>query len=324
MKINLIKKKLDLKVNWKLSRNETLFKENFFIHILDGNNEFLGEIAPNIRYGETSDVIIENFNRVKDLKLNLTLLESIWKEGEFCHSFKFGLESAMVHFEAFKQGKTVASFLGLQSEIKSIPTSFSVPIMEESELGEYLSNISRFPFIKIKVSQDNAISFVKNIAKYTQAPLRVDGNEGWTDFDSYKRFEKECSKLNIQFIEQPFKSVNKDFYLELQKDSHFEIMADESIEDSADFQEISKMFNSVNIKLMKTGGYLNAIKLLEEAKRHNLKTMIGCMIETSVGISSAINISSLGDYFDLDGSLLLKNDPYNFITESNGYLSKKS
>jgi len=256
--------------------------------------------------------------------LSLRSLNETWNINSFCHSFKFGVESALVHYEAFKANKSVSEFLEIDQSLGLIPTSFSVPIMDEKNLEEYLSNLSRFPFIKIKVNQDNAISFVKNIARYTNSPLRVDGNEAWETLSKYKEFEKKCCDLNIQFIEQPFKAKAVDLYKELKKDSLFEIMADESIEDSADFSEIAKQFDSVNIKLMKTGGYYNAIRLLKEAKKYNLKTMIGCMIETSVGISSAMNLSSLGDYFDLDGSLLLKNDPYDLIFESNGFLTLKN
>ena len=76
-----------------------------------------------------------------------------------------------------------------------------------------------------------------------------------------------------------------------------------------------------NIKLQKCAGMNNAIKLIKEARKYNLKVMLGCMIETSLGISHALRMASLCDYIDLDGSLLLKNDPYNFILEKNGYLN---
>ena len=318
MKIELIEKKLELKVNWKLSRNETTVKNNFFIVI---ENKYIGEIAPNIRYGETTVVIQSNFNLLLKENIKLSNLKEIWSRGDYCHSFKFGVESALVAFEASKKNQSVSEFLNLDEPLKEIPTSFSIPIMEEHLLKNYINEIKRFPFIKVKVNKNNAISFVKAIAKYTDRPLRIDGNEAWNSLEDYLIFENEVFDLNIEFIEQPFHAKNIDDYIKLKPISRFLIMGDESIEDDADFESLSLQFHAVNIKLMKASGYYNAIKLLKEAKKHHLKTMIGCMIETSVGISCAIQLSSLGDYFDLDGSLLLKSDPYNKIFESLGKLS---
>lgn len=322
MNFSLDKIKLDLKVNWKLSRNETLFKENYIFKIHHPTGEYIGEVAPNIRYGETSDKIESDFQKfLEDFKKNSDIYSFLYSK-DYSHSFQFAVESAFTHLNAHLEAKSIEKFLGL-NESHSVDTSFSVPIMDESLLQDYLKNLSRFKYIKIKVNQENAIDFVKQIAKYTNASLRVDANEGFSDFDSYKRFEKEISNYNIQFVEQPFKSSMVDEYIKLKKESQFEIMADESIEQNVDFDELSKQFHSINVKLMKAGGFKKAISLLQEARRRNMKTMIGCMIETSLGIGCALRLTSLGDYFDLDGSLLIKKDPFNFIEESNGSLSIK-
>ncbi len=323
MQISIESKRLDLKVNWKLSRNETLFKENFFIKITDGSFYGLGEIAPNIRYNETKEKILEDFEHFQKLNPNFDNILELLKIKDFSHSFKFGVESAFIHLKSKKGKKSVSVFLGLTAP-KPIETSYSIPIMDESLLDDYIKNIERFKYIKIKINKDNALSFVKQIASKTAAPLRVDGNEAWDSLDEYLEFEEKIKDLNIQFIEQPFASTMVDEYISLKKISRFEIMADESIESNVDMELIAKQFHSVNIKLMKASGYINAIRLLNEAKACGLKTMIGCMIETSLGISSAIHLSSLCDYFDLDGSLLLKNDPYDFISESRGVLSLNS
>ncbi len=319
MKISLSKKELELKVNWKLSRNETLKKENYFISIEDQGHTGIGEIAPNIRYGETPEVIESNFKTIENLKVDLDNFSELVQGLDLCHSFLFGFESALNHLVAKVENKPIHQHLNLSAPVE-IATSYSVPIMEESELESYLNKIERFHYIKVKVSRHNAKSFVYAIAALTNKPLRIDGNEAWDSLDEYLEFEESVKNINIQFIEQPLKSSMVEDYIKLKAVSKFKIMADESIESDVDMELIAKQFHSVNIKLMKASGYNNAIKLLKEAKAFGLKTMIGCMIETSLGISSAINISSLGDYFDLDGSLLLKNDPYNLIIEQKGLL----
>ena len=320
MNFELKKIKLDLKVNWKLSRNETLFKENFIFKIVVGEKEFLGEVAPNIRYQETPEKIQADFDQFQKDFIEEADISSFLYSKNYSHSFQFAVESAFVHMQAADANVSVSDCLGLERPI-SVDTSYSVPIMDENLLADYLKDLNRFKYIKIKVNADNATEFVKEISKHTQAKLRVDGNEAWSDYDRYKKFEESIKDCNIQFIEQPFKSTMVDEYIRLKPDSLFEIMADESIEQTVDFDSLQKQFHSINVKLMKAGGYYKAIVLLTEARSRGLKTMLGCMIETSLGISCALHLSSLGNYFDLDGSMLIKKDPFNFIKESNGTLS---
>jgi L-Ala-D/L-Glu epimerase len=321
MHFSLEKIQLDLKVNWKLSRNETLFKENYILKIHIDDKVFLGEVAPNVRYHENQQRIIENFETLNNLYSNgQTIPEILTNDHHFAHSFQFALNSAYTQYLAHLKGQNLWQYFNLDKP-KPIATSYSVPIMQEEQLGSYLATLSRFKYIKIKVNQENAISFVKSIAAKTSAPLRIDGNEAWSDFDQYKKFEESVKDCHIQFIEQPFKASMIDDYIQLKKKSHFEIMADESIEQKVDFELIQKQFHSINVKLMKAGGLDHAINLLVTARQYGLKTMLGCMIETSLGISQAIYLSSLADYYDLDGSLLIKNDPFNLIHEKDGYLS---
>ena len=183
--------------------------------------------------------------------------------------------------------------------------------------------MKEFSYIKVKVNKENSISFVKKIASCTNKPLRVDGNEAWNSLEDYLIFEDAIKDINIEFIEQPFKASMIETYKSLKPISRFQIMADESIETNVDMESIASQFHSVNIKLMKASSYKNTISLLTEAKSYGLKTMIGCMIESSLGISCALQLTSLGDYFDLDGSLLLKNDPYKMIHLEDGSLSLK-
>lgn len=320
MKFSLSPIRLDLIVNWKLSRNESAHKVNFIFKIIEGDYEFCSEIAPNIRYGETQEKIEKDFEYFIQAYNSSADLNELLYGHDFCHSFQFAVESAFTHKKAFDNNQSVWDYLGLKKE-NDLFTSFSVPIMDEYNLVQYLKKLKHFKFIKIKVNQDNASDFVSFIAKNTSAALRIDANEGWSDLDSYKRFEKEVVKYNIQFIEQPFSASMVDDYIALKKDSEFEIMADESIEQNIDWDLLQKQFHSVNIKLMKAGGYQKAISLAQNAKKRGMKTMIGCMIETGLGISCAMNIASLFDYFDLDGSLLIKNDPFSLVEQRDGMLN---
>jgi L-alanine-DL-glutamate epimerase-like enolase superfamily enzyme len=112
--------------------------------------------------------------------------------------------------------------------------------------------------------------------------------------------------------------INESIYLK--KHFPFTLFADESVTDKADFSQLKLMFDGINVKLMKAGGYFNALQLLKGAKANKLKTMIGCMVETTLGISSGMHLCSLADYADLDSFLVVKNEPFGLLKEEDGVL----
>jgi len=320
MKLSLEKRHLDLKVNWKLSRNQTTFKENFILTLKSPLGDLLSEVAPNIRYGETPQKIEEQFQswpyeNVNDLK---SLQETLDIKPLF-HSLRFALESVFLKYFALHEKKSLSDFLGLPP-IKVVETSFSMPIIPIAEIKDYLAPLSRFKSLKIKVNAETGMEMLQEIKKYTDVKLRVDGNEAWSDFDAFMGFQESLHGMNIELIEQPFPSSMTDEYKELKKKTPYVLLADESIEDVGDFSELSKQFHAINVKLMKTGSLLKARDLLFEAKKQGMKSMIGCMIETSVGISYGMLFSGMADYIDLDGFLLVKDEPFKYVTESNGCL----
>lgn len=310
MRFSFLSLKLDLAVNWKISRNSSLYKENFFFQIHHETNIFKGEIAPNIRYGEEIDKVrlaLEKLCANKDL----ASLKRYLAENKVFNSIRCGVEQALIGFKAFSEQKSIHQFLGIQ--LASCSTSFSIPIMEEKELAEYLYKHSSYDSYKIKIDRNNGVSFVKAISKLTNRPLRIDANESFLNAEDFLLFYKEIENLNIEFIEQPMPSSLFEQYIKLKPFVHHPLVADESIEDVADFNELKKGFDVINIKLMKTGGVLKALSLITEARKAGLDIMIGCMIETSLGISYAMNLVSFARFVDLDGALLLKEDPYKHL-----------
>lgn len=298
---------LPLKVNWKLSRNQTTFKENFIVH----HGGFRSEIAPNIRYGETPESIQDQFDN-----WNGSL------DSDLFHSLRFGLESVMLAKDAADKKQTLSEYLGLLPP-KPVATSFSMPIIPVNEIEEYLKPLKRFNSLKIKVNAESAIDMLKEIKKHTNAKLRIDGNEAWNDFDEFLRFEETLKGMNVELIEQPFPSSMGEIYRELKKRSSYKLLADESIEDVGDFTELSKQFHAVNIKLMKTGSLIKARDFIQSAHKHGLEVMMGCMIETTIGISYGMLFSSMVKYVDLDGFLLIKDEPFKLVSERDGVLTSK-
>jgi L-Ala-D/L-Glu epimerase len=303
MYYELKKIKLALKQTWKISRNESLFKTNYIL----SKNGIASEIAPNTRYKETAERIEKEF---LELNQKPEILDEQW-----CQSFKNAVNNI-----ALKEQGDIFSQLKL-ANLPKILTSFSIPIMDEKEVKDYLDLNNQFQIYKLKVCNESALGLLKEVTRHTAKPIRIDANEGFHSLEEYLHFEEQIKDFNIEFIEQPFSHTMIEEYKKLKPISRFEIIADESLINDFNGELFSKMFHGINVKLMKAGGITTAAMLLRKAKQLGLKTMIGCMIETSLGISEAYVLASLCDYCDLDGALLIKNDPYqNLFTLEDGFL----
>ena len=315
---------LPLKFTWNISRNSSDIKHNFIIEVKNGSLRAHGEVAFNTRYGESREIILEKFEEFKaaapqdfnGVESLISFLESM----ELPQSLKFGIESSFLHYISILSGKSVAQLMGT-NVISSVKTSFSIPIMEVGKVEAFINenNLKRFSFLKVKVNRDNAHDFCQEILKLTNVPLRIDANESFTSAAETLKFLETFSNIDrLEFLEQPLHSSLHEEALELKKYSKVFLMADESVTKEDINEYYPQRFHGINVKLMKAGGYMRAIKQLRQAKILGLKTMLGCMVETSLGISSALNISGGVDFFDLDGCLLIKEDPYKLISEENG------
>lgn len=315
---------LPLKFTWNISRNSSDIKKNFIIKVKNGSIEALGEVAFNVRYGESRDLIIEKFEEFKThAPQDFNGVESLvayLETTDLPQSLKFGIESAFVHYVAILSGKTVSQLMGC-NVVSSVKTSFSIPIMEIGKIESFIkeNDLHRFSVLKVKVNREIAHDFCSEVLRLTKVPLRVDANESFESAEETLKFLEKFSEINrLEFLEQPLPSGLHDEALELKKNAKVMLMADESVTKESINEYHAERFHAVNIKVMKSGGYLKAIKQLRQAKVLGLKTMLGCMVETSLGISSALNISGGVDYFDLDGCLLIKDDPYKIVSEQNG------
>jgi len=323
------KKILELKYTWKISRNASDSKTNLFVHVSDGIHSGTGEVAPNTRYNESPEQAEKefgNFLLAAPGKIQSTgELDEFLREVPVSHALRFGIESAYIHYWCAQRKISVHEFLGIEA-VTSVPISFSIPIMEIGKMKTFYAenNLQRFRFIKIKVNADEMTDAVSYLSAFCHQPLMVDANEAFQDVESCIRTLEKIRKMRIEFIEQPMPASRKEESAYLKKYSPFLLFADESVTDGADFSELKKMFGGINVKLMKAGGYLNAVRLLKGAKANGMKTMIGCMVETTLAISSGLNVSSLADYADLDSFLVVKNEPFGLVKEEEGILSANS
>jgi L-alanine-DL-glutamate epimerase-like enolase superfamily enzyme len=319
---------LELKYTWKISRNSSDEKTNLIVEVSDGDFIGAGEAAPNIRYKELPENLVTQFELFLSHKPEE--INSPGQLTDFLNGFpvsnalRFAIESAFMHFHVSKEKKDIHEFLEVK-EPASISTSYSIPIMEIGAMKDFYNqnHLERFPFIKIKINTESGYDAIDHLGKFCQQPLIVDANEAYKDVETCIRFLEKIKKKKIEFIEQPMPASLVEESVYLKKYSPFKLFADESITHDADFLLLKKMFDGINMKLMKAGGYFNGIDLLKEARKNNMQTMIGCMVETTLGISSAMHLCSLADYVDLDSFLLIKNEPYKLAKERNGSLYLK-
>jgi L-alanine-DL-glutamate epimerase-like enolase superfamily enzyme len=151
----------------------------------------------------------------------------------------------------------------------------------------------------------------------------VDANEGWkTKEEALEKIQWLASDGHVEYLEQPMPQATpvRDLVW-LKERSPLPLLADESYHSAKDIDHCAECFHGVNVKLVKTGGVSAGFAALSAARAKGLKTMIGCMIETSVLISAAAHLAELCDYLDVDGNLLTTNDPYSGVTAKGGVLS---
>lgn len=315
---------LPLKAKWAISRSAKREMQTFIVKVNDGDFEGMGEVSFSAHYGETRELIIKSFDHFKsNINPLINSVEDLivfLRSEEYPTSFRFGVESAFIQYLSLLSETPVHELLNTR-EVKSINTSFSVPIMEVGKVKEFIEhhNLNRFKSLKVKVDADNGYDLIKEVEKNFGGNIRIDANEDFPDADFTMGFvERLGASCPIEFLEQPMKASDHEGYKYLKDLSEVDIMADESLIDGDVTEFHAERFHAINVKLMKAGSYLTALKQLRLAKEFGMKTMIGCMIETSLGISSALNIAHGVDYYDLDGSLFLEKDPFGLIEEEKG------
>ncbi|TGE08112.1 dipeptide epimerase [Hymenobacter fodinae] len=323
---------LPLRYTWKIARNASTSKTNLLLKVQDtaATAAGWGEAAPNIRYGETPEGLQEEFAQLQAAGLGqcntLEELTDFLTAHAPAHALRFALESAFVHREAVLAGHPVAQWLGLSQPAPAVPTAVTLPIMEPGAVAGFLQQqgYQRFPLLKVKVNREGAVELLREVTRLLPDHLLIiDGNEAWTDADSLRQSWEQIRALpglRVRLLEQPLPAACAEDYRALKGQLGCPVFADESVTDEADFAEIARQFDGVNMKLMKAGGYLNGLRILRETRIHGLETMVGCMVETSLGIWSALQVSTLADVCDLDGFLVVQEEPFGLVAEEQGYL----
>jgi L-Ala-D/L-Glu epimerase len=201
----------------------------------------------------------------------------------------------------------VYQLLGLTRQLP--PTDFTIGIDEPAVVAERAKRAADFPALKIKVGGPSDLATLRAVREVYGGPIRVDANTAWSRADA-EALLPELSDLGVELIEQPFPARAYRDLAWLQERSPLPIVADESCVLPEDLDALVGVVAGVNVKLAKCGGIGPARDMLERARELGFRTFLGCMEETSVGIAASAVVASLADWVDLDGNLLLADDPF--------------
>ena len=288
----------------------------------------LGETAPSSRYGENVDTVRAFLARVDAARLSfadvpgsMAYLDSL-SPGDF--AAKCALNTALLDGAGRRAGRLIHELLGVGFTEGRHRSSFSIGLDAPEVIRDKVAEAARFPILKLKLGGGTDR---ENLAALRAAapdkPVRVDANEAWkTKEEALPELDWLAGDGRIEFVEQPMPAATPAADLRwLKERSPLPLMADESYRFAADLPAVRDGFHAVNVKLVKCGGISAGLEALRAARAAGLKTMLGCMIETSVLITAAAHLAELTDFLDLDGALLTTNDPYRGAVGEGGRVS---
>jgi len=300
---------LNLRTPFRIAHGVSEQRHNVAVHTGDG----LGEAAAVAYYGETQPKIMAYLAAVAD-----RIGDDPFALEDTLNALPPGSQAARAAIDLAlhdRWGKTLGQPLyrlfGLTPDRLPL-TSFTIA-MDEPEVMAERAKASGLPIIKIKLGGADDEAMVRAIRSATTAKLRVDANAGWTREQAAELIPR-LAQYDLEFVEQPLPVGDIEGLRWLRSlKLGAPIFADEPIKTARDVVVHAGAIDGVVIKLMKTGGLREALRAIAVARAHDLQIMISCMVESSIGVTAAAHIASLCDYADLDGPLLIANDPYHGV-----------
>lgn len=313
MKISWEPITLELKTTFRVAHGASDQRHNVLAFLDDG----VGEAAAVPYYGETQEGIIAYLKSVPDLGDDLFDMDNVLaRRPAGSRAARSAIDEALHDLWGKKLGQPLYKLFGLNPQ--KIPlTSFTIGMDEPSVMAEQ-AKASGHPILKIKLGGEEDEARVKAIRGATNSKLRVDANAGWSREQALSLIPR-LAEYDLEFIEQPLAVDDVDGYFWLKDELRAQridipIFADETAKNSHDVAKLAGAIDGVVVKTMKSEGIREALRMIHAARAHDMRIMLSCMVESSVGVTAATHLAPLCDYADLDGPLLIKNDPYRGVT----------
>ena len=281
---------------------------NVFVIVRRGDLAGVGEANPDPRSGETAESVADQLHDVDLDQLRDTFdLEGVGKLLE-PGSARCALDIALHDFAGKAAGVSIAALLGCAG--RGLPqTSVTVPIGDRDAMTGRARELRAFPILKIKVGFDGDVDTVRAVREVYGGVIRIDANEGW-DVEQATARLAELEELDIELCEQPVAAADIEGLAEVASKTAIPVLADEAVRTAADVARLSGRVDGVNLKLRKAGGIRETVKAIAVARAHAMKVMLGCDLSSGIGATAEAHVAALVDIADIDGPLLLAEDPW--------------
>lgn len=323
MKLDVQSFDITLTTPFRISRHVQYTAANVLARITHEGVTGIGEAAPSEHYGENRGTVLAALALLAgELGEDPFAIEDISKRINHVirlnPSAKAALDMALYDLVGKLLNVPVYKLLGLNAAATPL-TSFTIGIDTPENMARKALAARDYPILKIKVGTKDDVANLRAIREVSNAVIRVDANTAWTPKEAVRAIN-ELAEFNIEFVEQPVAPHDLAGLKYVREHTSLPIITDESSITVEDIPRVAECTDGINIKLMKCGGLNHALKMIHVARAHNLKVMIGCMIESSLAITAAAHLTPLIDYADLDGHLLVDDDPYVGVRVEQGKL----
>jgi L-alanine-DL-glutamate epimerase-like enolase superfamily enzyme len=302
---------LKLRHTFRIAHGARDEQPTVIVALRDGELQGLGEATATKYYGLSVGQMVVTLERLRR-QIEQTPLETPEQYWEALYPYlkdhpfeQCALDVAAHDLFGHKKGLPLYQLWGLHTD--RLPLSnYTIGI---GPIEEMIARIEEMPWpvYKIKLGTDHDMEILRALRKHTQAFFRIDANTAWTAEQTLE-YAPELLDLGVEFIEQPLKPEDLEGQRRLFESCPLPVIADESCQREADVARCKGLFHGINIKLMKCGGLTPAKRMIAQARDMGMKVMVGCMTESTVGISAIAHLLPLLDYVDMDGPLLLKED----------------
>jgi len=326
MHISLHRHSLRLRTAFTIARNSTTVRKTTIVELHDGNGTTgYGEVSDNQYYTQAHpdevsrrlaalQAVLAKADPDKPTQLHAQILGLNDWQGEHANPFALSaLDMAAHDLAARRTGKPLYEYWGYSWAQHSIPVSNYTLSIDSPEAVLAQAQANPWPSYKVKLGGQYDLETIELLRKALSADTRlcVDANAGWEFSEAVDKVAR-LGKLNVAFIEQP---MARGAYTETARlraslsKGHPPLIADEDCQVEADVARCAEAYDAINIKLSKCGGPTAALRMVEQARSLGLGVMFGCMIESSFSIGVLRHFSPVADFIDLDGALLVANDP---------------
>lgn len=310
---------LPLAERFTIARETWDSASNIFVTLRFASVAGVGESSPDAHWGESVDSVTAQLQAVDPADL----LNPFHLEGArdllLPGAARAALDIALHDLAGKLGGLSVTKLLGLRNRPRP-PTSVTLPISDPQAMVERARGLADHPILKMKVGFDGDVDVVASVREVFDGTLRIDANEGWSPDEAKERLV-ELERFDIELCEQPIPSKRLEELAEVTRATSIPVFADEDVSTAADVARLAGVVDGVNLKLRKAGGIREVVAAIATARAHGMKVMLGCDLESGIAATAGAHIAPLVDHADIDGPLLLAEDPFPGVTYDRGVMT---